>query len=117
LRAQRNGADFGKAEAKPEERVRHVGALVEAGRYADRIAKIQSERPHRKSRIVARLPDPRGQSQRPDGQRVGVFRLEGAQQRPGNEVEEPDHGTLHEYGTHLINGHGIIQDDLDSKVM
>jgi hypothetical protein len=48
---------------------------------------------------------------------MGIFRLEGTQQRPGNEVEEPDHGTLHEYGTNLINAGAIIQDDPDSKVM
>jgi hypothetical protein len=60
LRAQGDGADFGKAEAKAQERVRHVGTLVEPGRDADRIAKVQSERPHRKSRIIARLSDPRG---------------------------------------------------------
>ena len=48
---------------------------------------------------------------------MGIFRLEGAQQRPGNEVEEPDHGTLHKYNAHLINARGIIQDDPDSKVM
>ena len=48
---------------------------------------------------------------------MGIFRLEGTQQRPGNEVEEPDHGTLHGYCMKLIKAHGIIQDAPDSKVM
>jgi|EndMetStandDraft_8_1072994.scaffolds.fasta_scaffold2353972_1 hypothetical protein len=48
---------------------------------------------------------------------MSIFGLESTQQRAGNEVEEPDHGTLHEYGTKLINARGIIQDDADSKVM
>ena len=48
---------------------------------------------------------------------MGIFGLESTQQRTGNEVEEPDHGTLHEYGEHLINAGRIIQDDPDSKVM
>jgi hypothetical protein len=48
---------------------------------------------------------------------MGILGLEGTQQRAGNEVEEPDHGTLHEYGGHLINEHRIIQDDPNSKVM
>jgi len=48
---------------------------------------------------------------------MGVFGLKSTQQRAGNEVEEPDHGTLHEYGAHLIKARGIIQDDPDCKVM
>ena len=48
---------------------------------------------------------------------MGIFGLESTQQRAGNEVEEPDHGTLHEYCVNLIKGRAIIQDDPDSKVM
>jgi len=48
---------------------------------------------------------------------MGIFGLESTQQRAGNEVEEPDHGTLHEYDGHLIKTRRTIQDEPDSKVM
>ena len=52
LRLRRHRADLDKAEAEPQQRVRHFRALVETGRHADRIGEVQAEGAHRKFRIV-----------------------------------------------------------------
>ena len=47
LRQWRHRADFDKAEAETQQRVRHLGVLVEARRDPDRIGEIEPERSHR----------------------------------------------------------------------
>ena len=81
LRLRRHRADFDKAETQPQQRIRHLGALVEARRHADRIGKIQAEGPHRQFWIVRPRPDRRQQPQALDRQTVGILRIEPAQQR------------------------------------
>ena len=92
LRPRRHGADLDEAEAEPQQRVRHLAMLVEAGRHADRIGKIEAEDPHRKPRSSAGA-GPRGTSlEALDGQPMGVLGIHEAQQRPGQAVEQADHG-------------------------
>ena len=42
-----DGADLDEAEAEPQQRVRHLGVLVEAGGQPDRIGEIEPESAHR----------------------------------------------------------------------
>ena len=58
LRLRRHRADLDKAETEPQQRVRHLGALVEARGHADRIGKIQAEGAHRQFRIVGARLEP-----------------------------------------------------------
>ncbi len=92
LRLRRHGPDLDKAEAEPQERVRHLAMLVEAGRHADRIGKIEAEHPHRQPRIVARRGTARHQPEPLDGQPMGILGIEETQQGPGQAVEQADHG-------------------------
>ena len=46
----RDAADLDQAEAQPEQRVRHLGILVEAGGEADRIARASGPRPGPRAR-------------------------------------------------------------------
>ena len=52
LRLRRHGADLDEAEAEPEQRIGHLGVLVEPGRHADRIGEVEPEGPHREPRVV-----------------------------------------------------------------
>ena len=90
LRARRDGADLDKAEPKAKQRIRHLAVLVEAGRDADGIGKIQSEHPGRKFRIVGARPRQRRQFQAGQGEPVRVFRVQRLQQGPGQTVEEAE---------------------------
>ena len=83
LRDRRHRADFDKAEAEPQQRVRHFGVLVEARGHADRIGKIQAERPHRQLGVVRPRPGRRQQPQALDRQAMRVLRIEPAHQRQG----------------------------------
>ena len=47
LRARRDGPDLGETEAQRQDRVRHLGVLVEAGRQADGIGKDPAPEPRR----------------------------------------------------------------------
>ena len=76
LRARRHGADLDEAEAEPQQRVRHLGILVEAGREADRIGEIQPEGADRKPRIVGPRRRQRRQLQRAQREPVRVLRVE-----------------------------------------
>ena len=92
LRLRRHRSDFDKAETQPQQRVRHLRALVEARGHADRIGKIQAEGPHRQFWIVRPRPHRRQQPQALDRQTVRVFRIEPAQQRQRKGIEGADHG-------------------------
>ena len=94
LRQRRHRADLDEAEAQAEQRVRHLGVLVEARRDADRIGKVEPEGPHRQPRIIGRRPPPRGEFQGLDGERMSIFRIERPQQRPGQAVEKANHRAL-----------------------
>ena len=91
LRARRHGADFDKAEAEPQQRVRRLRALVEAGGHADRIGKVQAEGANRKFWIIRLLPRRRQQPQALDCHAMRVFRIEPAEQRQRERIERPDH--------------------------
>ena len=52
LRLRRHRADLDKAEAEPQQRVRHLGVLVEARGHADRIGEIEAEGAHRELAVV-----------------------------------------------------------------
>ena len=92
LRLRRHRADLDKAEAEPQQRVRHFRILVEAGGHADGIGKIQAEGAHREFRIVRPRPDRRQEFQALDRQPMRVFGIEPAQQRQREGVEGADHG-------------------------
>jgi hypothetical protein len=92
LWTRRHRADFDKAEAEPQQGIGHFRALVETRRHADRIGKVQAERPHRKFRIVRLRPDRRQQFQALDCHPMGIFRVEPAQERQRKGVEGADHG-------------------------
>ena len=54
LRLRRHAADLDEAEAEPEQRVHHLGILVEARRESDRIGKRQAEGVHAQLLVVRR---------------------------------------------------------------
>jgi hypothetical protein len=94
LRQRRYRADFCKAEAEPQQRVGHLGVLVEACRHAEWIGEGQSRDGGCKPRIGFR-PSRQRQAgfQRRDRQAVGRFRVE-AEQRPlPQPVDKRLHGT------------------------
>ena len=66
--------------------------LVEAGRHADRVGKIEAEDPHRKPRIVRRRRTARHQPQPPYRQPMGILGVKETQQWPGQALEQADHG-------------------------
>ena len=87
LRQRRDGADFDEAEAETQQSIGHFGVLVEARSNADRVGKIESERPQRQPLVIARRRRQRGEFQHFDRQPVGVFRVERVQERPGEAIE------------------------------
>src|SRR5260221_12339123 len=52
LRQGCDGADLDEAETQLEERVSHLGMLVEARGHTDRIGKVEAEGTHRKARVI-----------------------------------------------------------------
>ena len=92
LRLRRHGADFDKAETEPQQRVGHLGVLVEARSHADRIGKVQAEGAHRQLVVVGARLDRRQQPQALDRHAMRVLRIEPAQQRQRKGVEGADHG-------------------------
>ena len=65
MRPRRHGSDLDKAEPEPQQRVRHLRALVEAGGHADRIGEVQTESARRRSQLAVRafglnFPNPIG---------------------------------------------------------
>ena len=87
LRARRDGANFDEAETEAEQRVRHFGVLVEAGRDADRIGEIQPEYAGREFRIVGARARQGREPQARQSQPMRVLRIEGMQEGPGQTVE------------------------------
>ncbi len=93
LRPRRDAADLDKAEAEPQQRVRHLAILVEARRHPDRIGKIQPEGAHLQPRIVRAAPArQRRPLQRPQSQPVGILRVETMQERARQALEKADQG-------------------------
>ena len=92
LRQWRDGADFDEAEADTQQRIGHLGVLVEACGDADRIGEIEPEHAQRQPLVVARRRRQRREFQHFDCDTVGVFRVERAQERPGQAIEKADHG-------------------------
>jgi hypothetical protein len=92
LRLRRHRADFDEAETQPQQRVRHLRALVEARGHADRIGEVQAEGPHRQLRIIRPRLDRGQQPQAMDRHAMCIFRIEPAQQRQRKGVEGADHG-------------------------
>ncbi len=93
LRQQRDGADLDKTEAEPQQRIRHLGMLVEPGRHAERIGEVEPEGAHRQERILLVPAWQRGKLKRLDRQMMGGLGLEQPQQRPPQRVIKADHGT------------------------
>ena len=92
LRLRRHAADLDEAETEPQQRIRHLGILVEAGRKPDRIGKAQPEGRDGKRLIVRRRTRQRRELERLQRQRVRLFGVEHAQQRRREAVEQGDHG-------------------------
>jgi len=77
LRQRGDRSDFGKAEAKPQQRIGHLPVLVEASRHAQRVGKIQAGHP-RGQRAIRCSPLSFGQDlQGSHGQPVGTFGIKG----------------------------------------
>ena len=91
LRLRRHAPDLDEAEAEPQQRVRHLGVLVEPGREPDRIGERQPERLHAQLFVVRRGPRQRRELQRVQRQPMRDFGIERAQQRPGKTIEQGDH--------------------------
>ena len=92
LRPRRHGADLDKAETELQQRIGHFRILVETGRHADRVGKIQAEGPHRQFVIIDPRPRRRQQFQTLDGEAMRILRIEPAQQRQRESIEGADHG-------------------------
>jgi hypothetical protein len=92
LRLRRHRADLNKAEAEPQQRVRHLRVLVEACGNADRVREVEAEGANRQFRVVGARPDRRQQFQALDRQAMRIFRVEPAQQGQREGVEGSDHG-------------------------
>ena len=91
LRQRRHRADLDEAEAEPQQRIGHLGVLVEARRHADRIGKIEPEGAHGQARIVRGRRRERRKPQGLDRERMGVLGFDQAHQRPRERVEQADH--------------------------
>lgn len=78
MRHRRDRADLHKAETELEQRVGHLGVLVEAGREPDRVGKIEAKGAHGKPRVVGDQLDERRKFQRVDGQPVRILGVEHA---------------------------------------
>ena len=91
LRQRRDGAGFDKAEAQAQQRIRHLGILVEPRRHADRIGKIQPEGAHRQAFVVAGGARKRRACQHLDSEAMRVFRIERVEEWPRQTLEQADH--------------------------
>ena len=92
LRQRRQRAHLDEAEAHGEKLARHARILVEAGRHADRIGKIETEHRLAPSALIVGA---RGARIKPklealDGDIVGPLGIERVQQRLA-EPEQPTH--------------------------
>src|SRR5262249_28009587 len=83
-----------KAEAQGQQRVGHLGMLIETGSHADGVGEVEPKGAHRQPRIIARRGASRSEFQRPDGKRMGLFWIERPQQRPGQAFEKADQCVL-----------------------
>ena len=92
LRLRRHRADLDEAEAEPQQRVRHLGILVEARGHADRIGKVEAEGAHRELGIVSAQLDRRQEFQAVDREAMRILGIDPAQQRQREGVEGADHG-------------------------
>ena len=93
LRLRRDAARLDKAEAQPQQRIDHFGMLVEAGRQADRIGKRQAERLDAQLFVVRRRTGQRRMLERIEGEPMRRLRIELAQQRPRQMVEQRNHAS------------------------
>src|SRR5579863_8078514 len=95
LRPRCDGAGFDEAEAEPHERGDGDGVLVEAGGQTDRIGEALAEDADRQSRvIIGRYAASEAEAQSEQGQVVGSFRIDPAQQRQQGGGEHLCHGRL-----------------------
>ena len=90
LRPGRQRADLGEAQAKGEQRVRHLGVLVKAGGDAERVGKGEAERLDREARVVRCGLAPRAEAQRAQRQPVRRLGVEPQQERMQNGAERAD---------------------------
>ena len=119
LRQRGDGTDLDEAETEPQQRVRHLRVLVEAGGNADRIGEIEPEGAYRQFAGFGRRTGQRHIAQGLDRQGMRVLRVEGPHQRPGQPVEKTDHrirlrGCM---GTTLRSGPRFIQDKAATKLL
>ena len=84
--------DLNEAKTELEESVRHLGVLIEAGRHADRIGKIEPERSDSEPRIVGGELHEWRKFQGLNGNAVRILGVEHAQQGPRKQFQQADHG-------------------------
>jgi hypothetical protein len=92
LRFRRHRADLDEAEAEPQQRIRHLGALVETRGHADRIGEVEPERAHGKLGIVSVRLARRQEAQALDREAMRILGIEPTQHRQRKSVESADHG-------------------------
>src|SRR5262249_34019880 len=104
------------AEAEPKQRIGHLAMLVEAGRHADWIAEVETERPHRKVWVVLGGGRQRCKLERIDREPVGVLGFEQPHQRARQGIEQIDHGSSSgkTWRPPAPSGSGLIQRTLAS---
>src|SRR5262249_57185713 len=93
LRPRRDGASLDKAEAERERRVANFRMLVKSGCKSDRVGESQIPDLGGEDRIIAPALHGAGEAQleRPYADRVGAFRVEAKQRRPGHPEKEIAH--------------------------
>ena len=92
LRARRHGADLDEAESQREQRIDHLGVLVEPGCHTDRIGKMQAERLDRETCVRAWRGQKRG-AQGEDRRAMRRLGIERVKEGPREGLEGVDHGT------------------------
>ncbi len=93
LRLRRDAARLDEPEAEPQQRVDHLGMLVEAGRQADRIGEGQAKRRDAQLFVVGCRTRQRRMLERTEREPVRRLGIEPAQQRPSEMVEQPNHAS------------------------
>ena len=95
LRLRGDRPDLGEAEAELQQRLGHLGILVEAGGHAERIDEVEASNRLPQARIGGQLAG-RHKSGLQSGNRqaMGRFGIDKEQAATGDGLEEIDHGSI-----------------------
>ena len=93
LRQRRDRADLDEAEARAQQGVGNLGALVETRGEAEGIWKVEPEGAHAQARIALRRGGKRRMAQREHGGAVRVLRVHAEEQGARDGAEQTHHGS------------------------